>query len=58
MDSDRQVIDRFYRAIEKRDVHELREVLDTATVIHLTAGRADSFGEGRHQDREAWLSGV
>ncbi len=58
MDSNREVIDRFYRAVKNRDVHELREVLDPAMVIHLTAGLADSFGEGRHQDREAWLSGV
>ena len=58
MDSDREVIDRFYRAVEKRNVHELREVLDPAMVVHLTAGLADSLGEGRHQDREAWLSGV
>ena len=56
MDSNREVIDRFYRAVKNRDVHELREVLDPAMVIHLTAGLADSFGEGRHQDREAWLS--
>ena len=27
-------------------------------VIHLTAGLADSLGEGRHHDREAWLSGL
>ena len=58
MDSDREVIGRFYRAVKNRDVHELREVLDPGMVIHLTAGLADSFGEGKHQDREAWLTGV
>jgi ketosteroid isomerase-like protein len=56
MESNRQVIDRFYRAVKQWDMHELREVLDPAMVVHVTAGLADDLGEGRDLDREGWLS--
>jgi ketosteroid isomerase-like protein len=58
MDASHQTIDRFYRAVRQRDMRELREVLDPAVVVHVTAGLADGLGEARDQDREGWLRAV